>query len=165
MKSKVVKIAKDKISLFAFVGVINTVVDIILLNLLRVATDTTTDQKGKLILVNICSASTVALLSFYLNRKYVFKSPETQNHMFLPFLLVTLSSIFILQSIIIAIALHSFDPLAELSMEIAKDLHIPVFQNFSFNFYEANIAKLFATLFSMIWNYVWYNKVIFRKTD
>lgn len=163
MKTTVKKVAGHKVSLFAVVGVVNTVVDIVLLNILRVATNTTTDQRGKLILLNICSATTVAMLSFYLNRKYVFKAHDTQNHMFVPFLLVTLSSIFILQSLVIAFALQAFDPLAEFSMELVRDLHIPVFQNFSFNFYEANIAKVFATAFSMVWNFVWYNKVIFKK--
>lgn len=163
MKSTVAKVAKHKVSLFAVVGIINTLVDIILLNILRVITHTTTDQKGKLIVLNICSASTVALLSFYLNRKYVFKAHQTRNHMFGPFLAITLSSIFVLQSLVIAFTLHSFDPLANVVMDLVQNLHIPFFKDFSFNFYEANIAKVCATGASMVWNYVWYNKVIFKK--
>lgn len=115
-----------------------------------------------LIVLNIISASTVAMLSFYLNRKYVFKARDVKNHMAIPFLLITLSSIFILQSLVIGFALHYFDPLAELAMKIFGML--PMFDRITFNFYEANIAKLFATAASMIWNYVWYNKFVFRQS-
>ena len=131
--------------------------------MLRVLTDTQTSQAGKLITLNIVSASTVAVLSFYLNRKYVFKNDEVSNHMFIPFLLVTLTGIFILQSLIIGFSLKNLDPLAGLLMEIGSV--IPVVKNFSLNFYEANLAKLFATAASMIWNYTLYNKIIFRPKE
>ena len=161
--AKVKKVAKHRVSLFAVVGVINTLVDIVLLNILRVLTNTTTDQKGKLIVLNIISASTVACLSFYLNRRYVFKAHDTKNHMLGPFLLITLSGIFVLQSFIIGVTLHTFDPLANFVMDTVQNLHIPIFKDFTFNFYEANIAKVCATAASMIWNYTWYKKVIFTK--
>ena len=165
MKTTVKRVAKHRVSLFAAVGVINTIVDIVLLNILRVATHTTTDETSKLILLNLISASTVAIMSFYLNRRYVFKSEETKNRMFLPFLAVTLSSIFILQSLVIGLALSAFDPIAKVFMELARDLHIPLLQDFTLNFYEANIAKICATGASMVWNYIWYNKVIFKTKD
>lgn len=81
--------------------------------------------------------------------------------MFIPFLVVTLIGIFILQSIIIGFSLKLFDPLAELLMDIGSV--IPIVKNFTFNFYEANLAKAFATVASMIWNYTLYNKLIFKK--
>jgi putative flippase GtrA len=161
MKSSIKRVAKHKVSLFAVVGVINTLTDIVILNILRVLTHTQTSQTGRLIGLNIMSASSVAVLSFYLNRKYVFKAGHVRNHMFVPFLLITLSSIFVLQSLVIAVALHSFDPLARALMNIGA--HIPVIKTFTFNFYEANIAKVCATAASMVWNYIWYNKYVFKK--
>lgn len=163
MKSTVKKVAKHRVSLFAVVGVINTLTDIVLLNILRVVTDTTTDQTGRLIILNLISASSVAMLSFYLNRRYVFKSQGTKNHMFVPFLAITLTSIFVLQSLVIAFALGSFDPLAKFVMELVQDLNVPLLQNFTFNFYEANLAKICATAASMVWNYIWYKRVIFKQ--
>lgn len=161
MKSTVKRVAKHKVSKFAVVGVINTLTDLVLLNILRVLTHTESHQTKQLIILNIISASTVAVLSFYLNRKYVFDAKDTKNHMFVPFLLITLSSIFIIQSLVIALALHVFDPLANLLMDIGA--HIPIVKNFSFNFYEANIAKVCATLASMVWNYTLYNKFVFKS--
>lgn len=161
MKKHIKRVAKHRVSLFAVVGLINTLTDIVLLNLLRVITHTESAQTGKLIILNLFSASTVAILSFYLNRKYVFKAGHVRNHMFLPFLLITLSSIFILQSLVIGFTLHNFDGLARFCMNIGS--HLPVVGNFSFNFYEANIAKVFATSASMVWNYICYNRVVFKK--
>lgn len=161
MKAHIKRVAKHRVSLFAVVGVINTVTDIVLLNVLRVVTHTESTQTSRLIVLNLISASSVAILSFYLNRKYVFKAHGTRNHMFVPFLLITLSSIFILQSAVIGFALHNFDGLARFCMNIGA--HMPVVRHFSFNFYEANIAKVFATAASMVWNYIWYNRVVFKK--
>ena len=73
--------------------------------------------------------------------------------MIIPFLLITLGGIFIVQSAVISLALHNFDPLANLVMDIFG--LVPAFRNISFNFYETNIAKLFATAASMIWNYIY----------
>ncbi len=163
MKKTLARTAKHRVSLFAYVGIINTLIDIVLLNILRVITHTQTTQTVRLITLNLISASATALLSFYLNRRYVFKSHDTHNRMFIPFLLITLSSIFILQSAVIALALHYFDSLATVVMDIVQSLNIPVIQNFTFNFYEANIAKVVSTLASMVWNYTWYKKFVFRK--
>jgi putative flippase GtrA len=161
MSSKIKRVATHRVSKFAVVGVVNTLTDLVLLNILRIVTHTESGQTGKLIVLNIMSASTVAVMSFYLNRKYVFNAHDTKNHMFVPFLLITLSSIFIIQSLVIAFALHFFDPLATVFMNIGA--HIPIVKNFSFNFYEANIAKVCATAASMVWNYIWYNKFVFKS--
>lgn len=143
------------------VGIVNTLTDFIILNLLRVITHTQSSSTSKLVALNIISASSVAVISFFLNRKYVFKSEDTRNHMIIPFLLITLGGIFIVQSTVISLALHNFDPLAKLVMDIFG--LVPAFRNISFNFYETNIAKLFATAASMIWNYIWYNKIVFKQ--
>jgi len=160
MKQTVRRVAGHKVSKFAVVGVVNTLTDLVLLNILRIVTHTESGQTTKLIALNIISASTVAVLSFYLNRKYVFNAHDTRNHMFIPFLVITLSSIFIIQSLVIAFALHFFDPLATAFMNVGA--HIPIVKNFSFNFYEANIAKVCATAASMVWNFVLYNKFVFK---
>ena len=81
--------------------------------------------------------------------------------MFIPFLAITLASIFVIQSLVISFALHYFDPLANLLMNAGANL--PVIEKFSFNFYEVNIAKVCATLVSMVWNYSLYNRFIFKN--
>jgi putative flippase GtrA len=163
MHKHIKRIATHRVSKFAYIGVVNTLADILLLNLLRILTHTTGNKTGRLILLNIISASTVAVLSFFLNRRYVFKSQSTRNHMIVPFLLVTLSSIFVIQSFIIGVTLHGFDPIAQWTMDLVQSIGIPVVKNFSFSFYETNIAKICATAASMIWNYGWYSKVIFKR--
>lgn len=160
IKNAINRVIKNKVSRFAVVGLFNTITDLIILNTLRVLTHTTSNQTARLIILNIISASTVAGISFYLNRKFVFKAYEVKNEMFIPFLLVTLTSIFILQSAVISIALHVFDPLSNALFNLGSSL--PIIKNFSFNFYETNLAKICATAASMTWNYVWYNKIIFK---
>jgi putative flippase GtrA len=163
MHKHIKRIATHRVSTFAYIGIVNTAADFILFNFLRVATHTTSSKTGSLILLNVISASTIAVFSFFLNRRYVFKSSTTRNHMILPFMLVTLTSVFVLQSLILSVALHSFGPLAQWTMDIVQSLKIPVIRNFSFSFYETNIAKVCATAASMVWNYLWYSKAIFKE--
>lgn len=99
-------------------------------------------------------------MSFVLNRKYVFRANYVENKMFIPFLIITLVGIYIIQSLVIGLSLKTFDPLANQLMSIGKSL--PVVKDFTFNFYEANIAKIFATLASMTWNYLLYNRYVFN---
>jgi putative flippase GtrA len=163
MKETLKQAAKHRVSLFACIGIVNTIIDILLLNILRIATHTTTDQRTKLIVLNLVSASSVAVFSFFMNKRFVFKATHTKHTMLAPFLLVTLSSIFILQSLVIAFSLDRFGSLARIFQDIASSFNIPILQHATINFYETNIAKIIATLGSMTWNYVWYNRVIFRK--
>lgn len=132
-----------------------------LLNILRVLTDTQTSQPSRLIILNIFSASAIAIMSFYLNRRYVFRAKGVRNRMFIPFLFISLTAIFVIQSIVINFSLTNLDFLSEFSMKLAED--IPIVKNFSYNFYESNIAKVLATLASMVWNYTMYKKFIFSK--
>lgn len=100
-------------------------------------------------------------MSFYLNRKYVFKASDVRNRMFIPFLFISLTAIFVIQSVVINFSLTNLDILSEFSMRLAEN--IPIVKSFSYNFYESNIAKVLATLASMIWNYTLYKKFIFSK--
>jgi putative flippase GtrA len=152
---------KHRALLFAGVGVINTAMDFVILNALRVLTHTTSDETSKLIALNIISAASVAVFSFFMNRRFVFKSSDTSRMMIVPFMIITLSSIFIVQSIIISITLKAFDPFASWLYYVFYGSSIPLVKNFSQNFYDANLAKIAATVGSMIWNYLLYKRFVF----
>jgi putative flippase GtrA len=165
MKAKLKQVATHRVSLFAFVGVINTLLDFVLLNILRVIFHVTSDQSTKVIILNLVSASCVAVFSFYINRRYVFKSEETRHRMIVPFLAITITGIFILQSLIIALSLRSLEPLARWLYDLFSGSPLPIIKNFSLNFYEVNLAKVVATFASMIWNYTLYKKMIFKSVE
>ncbi len=121
---------------FAFIGGINTALDFGILFLL------TALGLDKLV-ANFFSTSVAFVFSFFANRTFTFKSTGSAKKQFLPFLIVTLIGLWILQPLVIlAITqlLHSLDQALALF-----------------------IAKLIATIVSLIWNYILYSRFVFKK--
>lgn len=121
---------------FAFIGGINTALDFGILFLL------TALGLDKLV-ANFFSTSVAFVFSFFANRTFTFKSTGSAKKQFLPFLAVTLTGLWVLQPLVIlAITqlLHSLDQALALF-----------------------IAKLIATVVSLIWNYILYSRFVFKK--
>lgn len=153
---------KKTISRFALLGIFNTILDFFIFNMLRVITDTPSSQINKVVLLNIISASTVATFSFFISRSFVFEQKDTKTHMVIPFIATNLFGIFVLQSLVIKLLLGPLESPAEYLQNLASVWHIPVVANFSVNFFDTNMAKLFATVVTLVWNYAIYNFVIFK---
>lgn len=153
---------KKTISRFAILGVVNTILDFLIFNILRVVTHTPSSQINKVVVINIISATCVATFSFFVSRSYVFKQKDTKTHMIIPFIATNLFGIFVLQSLVIKLLLGPLETPAEFIQNLASIWHIPLVSNFSINFFDTNLAKVFATVVTLVWNYLIYNFVIFK---
>ena len=127
--------------IFCSIGVLNTVVDISFYLLLRSSGTT-------VLFANIISTSVALLISYFLNRKYTFKSTTNPRSNIVPFLIVTLVGLWVLQPVVIYFSLNL---LKQLSIQSSAQLDL--------------VAKLIATAFTLVWNYVLYKKVVFSKAD
>ena len=124
--------------IFCSIGILNTVVDISLYLLLR--------SSGMTVLVaNIISTSVALCISYFLNRKYTFRSTTNPRSNVVPFLLVTLTGLWVLQPILIYFSLNLLE---QLSIQSSTQLDL--------------VAKLIATIFTLVWNYILYKKIVFR---
>ncbi len=124
---------------FIVVGGANTAIDFGVLFLLKML--------GVPVLgANIISTTVAFIFSFFANKKYTFKTTDTdiKREMSL-FVAVTLSGLWILQSIVIHITTPLFGT-------ILNDENLSLFA-----------AKLLATAVSMTWNYILYSKLVFIK--
>lgn len=153
---------KKTISRFAILGVVNTILDFFIFNMLRVVTHTPSSEINKVVIINIISATCVATFSFFVSRSYVFKQKDTKTHMIIPFIATNLFGIFILQSLVIKLLLGPLESPAEFLHNLADVWNIPLVSNFSNNFFDTNLAKLMATVVTLVWNYLIYNFVIFK---
>ena len=130
---------KSQKTRFILVGVCNTAIDFSLLFGLKFL-------GLPAIGANIISTSAAFTFSFFANRKYTFKTTggDVKKQLFL-FIIVTLAGLWGVQTIVITIVtalLHTtFEPGVTLL-----------------------IAKLLATVASLIWNYVFYSRVIFKSS-
>ena len=121
---------------FAFIGGINTAIDFGILFLL------TALGLDKLV-ANFFSTSIAFVFSFFANRTFTFKSTGSAKKQFLPFLAVTLTGLWVLQPLVI---------LAITQLLHAIDQSLALF-----------VAKLIATIVSLIWNYILYSRFVFKK--
>lgn len=125
---------------FGLVGAFNTGVDFgvlfILARLMGVPT----------LVANVVSTTCALIVSYTLNKKAVFRNTDTRNHrQVLLFVVVTLAGLWGVQSAVIMAStamLHGLITNSGLLLLVTKGI---------------------ATLFSLVWNYLWYSRVVFRK--
>ena len=140
-KSK--QITQHKKVRFGLVGLINTGVDFAVLNLLVGLFGV------PLVLANIVSTTAAMLTSFGLNKKVVFRGGEgSMARQLALFFVVTLSAIWIVQSGVMYVVYTALD-----SYTAWPDVVL------------LNIAKLGGISAGLVWNYIWYSRVVFRVTD
>jgi putative flippase GtrA len=128
----------NKIIRFGAIGVLNTVIDFGILLILN------RELGVPVVIANVISTSVAFMFSFSMNKKYTFKTSNTDvRREFILFLVVTLTGLWILQNLIIAVAIPALSP---------------------FGFTPSAtllIAKLLATVVSLVWNYFLYDRVVF----
>ena len=124
---------------FVIVGGLNTALDFgILIGLTLLGLDK--------IVANIISSTTAFIFSFFANKRYTFKTTDTNvaREMVL-FVIVTLFGLWVLQTLVIW---------------LTTPLMVATFHNTS---YALLASKLLATVVSMTWNYLLYSKLVFKK--
>lgn len=130
---------------FFVVGTINTAIDFLVLNLEMGLTGITSGPS--MFLLNSISFSVATTNSFFMNKKWTFedKGDQKEGVKFSQFLIVSVIGITINGGVVYAIT--SFvNPLFGMSPQL-----------------WANIAKLFATAISLVWNFLGYKFIVFKK--
>jgi len=144
MNSTIIK----QISKFVIVGVINTGIDFAVLNALLFSTKI---YSGRwLILFNSISFSAAVINSYFLNKYWTFKSQsgeDSKAKQFSQFLIISVIGISINDAIVYGLATFT-SPLFGFSAQM-----------------WTNVAKLFATAASMVWNFIGYKFIVFKKKD
>lgn len=142
MKNLLKKLKNNQAFWFSVIGGINTALDFIILFVLA-------SFGVKIFIANIFSTGTTFIISFLMNKKVTFKSvsnnkKELIREMVL-FILVTLFGLWVIQNIVISTAMPIFE-------NLLKNKRISLL-----------LSKLIATIFSLIWNFILYKKVVFKK--
>ena len=141
---------------FGLVGILNTLIDFGIFNALTVY------GTLPIILANVVSTTVAMSFSFVANKQFVFgsKSKDTLRQAAL-FLVVTAVGLYVLQNGII----YALTELWRWPLELGYDLvsAIGLGGAFSEEFVTKNGAKAIGTVFSMVWNYVLYKRIVFKK--
>lgn len=130
-----------QLSKFGLVGVLNTAIDFGILNFLSVYTGTTSGVG--LIPIKAASFSIALVNSYFWNKGWVFEGKKGANPV--SFVIVSVIGIFINVGTVIVLTTIVKSP-----GNIPDELWL-------------NIANVVATGFSMVWNYLGYRLVVFKK--
>ena len=126
---------------FAYIGAFNTAFDFAILFSLKTL-------GINIVAANITSTGVTFILSFILNKKITFnstnKTKKENIKEFLLFTVITLFGLWVIQTLVIYIVTSI------LSSILISNINL-------------FIAKIIATIFSLIWNFVLYKKVVFKK--
>ena len=140
MLKKALKKHAEKLR-FAIVGGINTLIDFVVLFVL-------VNFGLPIIISNFISTSIALIFSFFANQKYTFQSSNKFNSSkFAIFLIITLFGLWVLQPLII-----NFVSSLLISYSFDKNINLL-------------ISKLFATLVTLVWNYLLYRRFVFKKDN
>ncbi len=130
---------------FVVVGIINTAVDFLVLNLEIVLTGIT--EGPALFALNAISFGIATTNSYFLNKYWTFKdkTQKAQGTKFAQFLIISIIGA-IINSSIVYLGATFIEPLFGLSPQL-----------------WANVVKIFATGASLIWNFLGYKFIVFKK--
>ncbi len=130
---------------FIVVGGINTGIDFLVLNIEMILTGITSGPS--MLILNSISFSAATTNSFFMNKRWTFEDSGNKKDgvKFSQFLIVSIIGITINGGVVYLIT--SFvDPLFGLNPQL-----------------WANVAKLFATGISLVWNFIGYKFIVFKK--
>jgi putative flippase GtrA len=141
---------------FGLVGILNTAIDFIIFNVL------TNKKIGlKKIPANLISTTIAMLVSFGLNRGFVFNA--TGGNIYIQsaeFFAVTAFGLYVLQSLVIYFLLEIWEWPVEFAWKIVQLFKLDKFM--SHEFVRKNAAKAAATLVSLTWNYLMFSFIVFK---
>lgn len=136
-----------KIVIFSLIGIFNTLFDLFLYVIFFNLTHS-------ILVANVIATSAALIGSYFLNSRLTFKSKKWTIKGFALFVAVTVFGLWFLQTGVI----YLITPLVD---------SIPEFLWHLFGPFEATAKvvapKIFATVVTFVWNFLWYNKVIFKK--
>lgn len=154
VKSGLISLSSYRVLRFGIVGVANTLLNFIILNLAFYKLGV-----GK-ITANIIATCCALVFSFILNRKFVFAHKGHWLKSFITFAVVTAIGTLIINNGVYILAL------AALKNHVSHDVSSWISGmglKLSPDFIDINGSAIIATLFSMVWNYTGYRKIVFTE--
>lgn len=149
MSEKIPKKRDKKVITFAAIGIFNTLFDMALYVVVQQLT-------GSIIIANIVATSAALIGSYLLNSKLTFKAKKWTVKSFVLFVAVTIFGLWVLQTGVI----YLLTPVVGVIPEFLWRLFGPLEE-----IAKILAPKIAATVVTVVWNFLWYNKVIFKDKN
>ncbi len=156
---------------FGLVGILNTIVDIVLLNILAVtilpksltvATFTvfgTSVVITGIVIAGLISGTVAMINSYIFNMRFTFKVRKIDTRHTVYFFLVTIFGIYIIRPVILKVLTDVWVWPSQFAYAITNGLHLPLSQDFD----QRNLALLVAIMVVLVYNYLMYKYFVFSN--
>ena len=149
---------------FAVVGILNTTIDYLVLNLLVFFgfTAVFVILGQKFLVANLISVFVAMINSFILNKQWTFQSKGGNIYIqILKFVLITAIGMFVVHQIVFSLFYYDLPSISALVFSVFQFLRLD--NIFSDEFIMLNFAKSIAIVVSLIWNFVGYKFFVFKR--
>ncbi len=152
---------------FGLVGLLNTAVDFIVLNIL-VRTILPRDQViftisgypvTGLMFAGVISGTLAMVNSFIFNQRFTFRARHVSGQKIVLFFVITMAGLYLIRPLILNFFSLIWTWPAEFAYSIGQFLHLP----FDQAFYQDNIALAAAIAVVLVYNYIMYKRFVFKK--
>lgn len=148
-------ISSTRVFRFAVVGVVNTIFNFVVLNF------SFYELRQSKIVSNVIATGCALLLSFILNRTFVFMHHGHWVKKLLLFACVTIVGTLLVNNVVYILSLSVLRTYSYDITSVLRHLHLKAAPDFI----EINGSAAVATLFSLAWNYNGYRKIVFKQTQ
>lgn len=162
-----------QIARFGLVGILNTVVDFVVLNVLVITILPKSLEIlnfsifGKsyvitgVVLAGIISGTAAMINSFIFNRSFTFKTRNLSRNKIVLFFVITAFGLYVIRPVILYYFTQVWLWPSQLLYEITASLKLPFSQDFD----TRNLALLVAIVIILVYNYLCYKYLIFRDEE
>jgi len=173
MDKKTSRSEVKQVGRFGLVGILNTLIDIVVLNILAVtilpktlvvATFTVFGVEliiTGLVLAGLISGTIAMINSFVFNMRFTFKRQEIDTRHVVYFFLITMFGIYIIRPIILKLLTDVWLWPSQLAYSITNGVGLPFSQDFD----QRNLALAVAILVVLVFNYLMYKNFVFKKNE
>ncbi|MDP4038407.1 MAG: GtrA family protein [bacterium] len=145
---------------FGLVGILNTVIDIVLQNILFQFFGLTK------VIAALISGTAAMINSFIFNQRFTFRAKKTDTLHIFYFFAITLFGLYIIRPLVIIFFTRIWLWPADTAYKVLTWLHVPIPHSVNVSAYDATvnyIGLFMAILVVLIYNYLLYRKVVFKN--
>lgn len=158
---------------FGIVGVLNTIVDIVVLNVLAATILPKSLVLGQVVIAGtvititgvmvagIISGTLAMINSYIFNARFTFRARHVDTRHIVYFFVITMFGVYVIRPIILKLLTDVWVWPSQIAYQVTSGLNLPLSRDFD----ERNVALFAAIAVVLVYNYLMYKKFVFTHEE